>query len=333
MTKDWKNHKPSCPPYTVREVPGKGRGLFATRKISPGKIILEETPIFTLKNPNKGYPVYRLSDFTQIDDETKATILQLHDPGENLKNLDKKDVDQLIRERPLFSYDSEVGKVARIICNSTISVNETDSTEGGLYYNISFINHSCNPNAIWTRVMGDIKKKQVRALKVIEKDEEILCSYIHTYINQEDPTNVSFETRQTRQQTLVKIRAFLCSCSECSLEGEELQENERIRAEIREKIKTFDSLIPPLPAILHRHNVKQAVKLSQEVITLVKKLNLQEEIAMELLQTALPVAWHARDMGLRGPDPTSIKNEALEMCQKFGYTMMTHYNNISKRYV
>ena len=36
QTKDWKSHKPACPPYVIRESPGKGRGLFATRKIKEG---------------------------------------------------------------------------------------------------------------------------------------------------------------------------------------------------------------------------------------------------------------------------------------------------------
>ena len=93
QTKDWKNHKLSCPPYTVREVPGKGRGLFATRKITPGMIILEEKPLFTIENTQE----VELSIFHRIDEETKASILQLHDPADNLKNLDSKDAAQYLR--------------------------------------------------------------------------------------------------------------------------------------------------------------------------------------------------------------------------------------------
>ena len=49
QVKDWKTHKPSCPPYVVRESPGKGRGLFASRKITEGEIISDEYPLITLK--------------------------------------------------------------------------------------------------------------------------------------------------------------------------------------------------------------------------------------------------------------------------------------------
>ena len=62
----------------------------------------------------------------------------------------------------------------------------------------------------------------------------------------------------------------LKTCSQCSLEGEALQENERRRAEIREKREKIISLMER-----------------------VRKLNLQPQIAHNLLWTALPVAWTA----------------------------------------
>ena len=48
QVKDWKVHKPSCPPYVMRESPGKGRGFFATRKIKEGQLILEEYSLLVL---------------------------------------------------------------------------------------------------------------------------------------------------------------------------------------------------------------------------------------------------------------------------------------------
>jgi len=327
QTKDWKNHKLSCPPYTVREVPGKGRGLFATRKITPGTIILEERPFFTLEN------VYQwvseavsgwLWKFRSIDEETKERILQLHDPADNLKNLDTKDAEKLIREQPMYSLDSEAGKMFRIVLGNAI-FNCTNTEEAGLYSMMSLINNSCNPNAMWTWVRGDINLTQVRAVKVIEKDEEITAFYI----------NDDFGSRETRQQKLLKMKAFRCWCSECSLVGEALKENDRMRAEIREKDEEIENLKiieDPNHIRENQHNVKRAVKLSQEYMFLLQKLNLQPDIADGLLKTALPNAWLARKWGVTGPDPRSIKQEALEYCQKFGDLMMNEYNKISNKY-
>ena len=42
---DWRRHKPSCPPYTVREVPGKGRGVVATRGLAVGTVVMTERPL------------------------------------------------------------------------------------------------------------------------------------------------------------------------------------------------------------------------------------------------------------------------------------------------
>ena len=42
---DWKLHKPRCPKYKITDIPGKGRGLMATRRIKVGEVILEEAPL------------------------------------------------------------------------------------------------------------------------------------------------------------------------------------------------------------------------------------------------------------------------------------------------
>lgn len=140
QAKHWVNHKASCPPYRVKEVPGKGRGLFATRKIIPGKIILEERPLITMKDTS----VIETSDFSTIDGETKARILQLHDPADSLDHLlnlssEKVDVGQLIRDNPTFfklcSINDEVCKIQRIFINNCIAISPISEVRGYLNHN------------------------------------------------------------------------------------------------------------------------------------------------------------------------------------------------------
>ena len=69
----------------------------------------------------------------------------------------------------------------------------------------------------------------------IEKDEEILFSYRNS-------EEIDFGSREFRRQML-EMRGFLCQCSECSLEGEDLEDNEKIRAEIREKSEEINQLM------------------------------------------------------------------------------------------
>ena len=64
----------------------------------------------------------------------------------------------------------------------------------------------------------------------IEKNEEILVNY-------RDKFHFNYGSREYRRQDLLEnFGGLLCLCesAECSLEGEDFEENERIRAEIRE---------------------------------------------------------------------------------------------------
>ena len=49
---DWKRYKPDCPPFIVKEVPGKGRGLIATRTLPFGFKLLTEQPVLAI-DPTK----------------------------------------------------------------------------------------------------------------------------------------------------------------------------------------------------------------------------------------------------------------------------------------
>ena len=99
QAKHWKAHKPSCPPYVVRESPGKGRGLFATRRIKEGQIILDEYPLLVLEN-GMSFVEFGAFYYPQLYQDTKSKILSLHDPAENFKSLDSKMVDELISKNP-----------------------------------------------------------------------------------------------------------------------------------------------------------------------------------------------------------------------------------------
>ena len=96
QVKDWKVHKPSCPPFIIRESPGKGRGLFATRKIKEGLVIIEEFPLITV-NRGMSFLEFQNSFYHFLDEETKAKILQIHDPAESVKTLDSKTVEESTR--------------------------------------------------------------------------------------------------------------------------------------------------------------------------------------------------------------------------------------------
>ena len=319
QAKDWKTHKPSCPPFIIRESPGKGRGLFATRKIKEGQIILEEYPLLTMPGkitPNEFLTKY----FPKIDHEKKAKILKLHDRAEDLKKLDNKTFGELLSKNPLMimwkKADSDTeSRIFRIFCGNSRRICEEkdlyDPILMGLYDKMSLINHSCVPNVVWTWVMGDFQRQQVKAIMTIEKGEEILVNY-------RDTDEIVFGTREVRRQELLENFGFLCQCSECSLAGEALQDNEMVRTEIREKeaqvakILRFEGSDP-------RSSVKLGLEVAQRRMELFQKLDLQDRMVVANLDFYLFAA-AARAMGVSAPDPDVFKKEALkyaEMCGDF----------------
>ena len=52
---DWKNHKKICKyPFEIKESEGKGLGLFATRNLEIGDLIVCQDPVLFLKSGNEG---------------------------------------------------------------------------------------------------------------------------------------------------------------------------------------------------------------------------------------------------------------------------------------
>ena len=264
--------------------------------------------------------------YPELDEDTKSKILQLRDPAENYKSLDSKIVDDLIRKNPnrviwREEYDNEAVKIMRIFSLNALELCNDPSlkiSKGGLYNKISLINHACIPNATPTWVKEDFRRKQIRALMTIEKDEEILVSFRNT-------DEFNYGSRQSRRQYLLEASGFLCQCSECSLEGEDLRENERMRADIRKKIIEIEKLRFGFPP--PRRSVKKSMKLAQERLKLIQKLNLREIFVIEMLHF-YSAASQAKRYDISAPDPDIFKQEALKYAKMFG----DFYNNFLEKY-
>ena len=153
----------------------------------------------------------------------------------------------------------------------------------------------------------------MRALKTIEKDEEINILY-----NADD--GVHYSTRDLRREKLFERMAFLCQCSECSLEGRALEENERIRVEIRKKYAEMENLLSRGGGSPENRPMMIAV----ERLELVKKLDFRMKCVYELLQV-YKLAAESKMFGIPAPDPIIFKREALDYAKKQGDVGMYYY--------
>lgn len=168
------------PLYEVRESEGKGRGLFATKDLPKGTLILLDKPL--------GFMNTWSQDMTRQDvDAALATMT--------------------VKQRETFMSLSDSGGFSS---DKLVRIFQTNGLgwRGGscLCLKISLINHSCRPNAQWTR---DEERSIffVTATASIPKNTEITVNYAAYTMNY---------TCSQRQALLKTIWGFTCRCEACS---------------------------------------------------------------------------------------------------------------------
>lgn len=178
---------------------GRGRGVYARRKILRGEVFLEEDAVgissdenFTanlVKDP-RVYSLYPIcSHRSRVP--TKMTDGERGEDGKNGKE-DKEDCEDIARLSSILDYNCFDGPKNSIM----------------LFLHISLLNHSCEPNTdiICTNSpLAGKKRMKIFATKDIEAGEEVFISYIE-----------NVETLEKRERGL-QLRPWFafCACSRC----------------------------------------------------------------------------------------------------------------------
>ena len=175
-------------------VGSKGRGLFATRSLPPGKVILQEDPALSADiNCNDDDKLLEI--FRSLPSEKQAEILNLHDPC-------PEDNQGLLR------------KIKRIMdvncCRSSKKIPNT--VKKNLYVTNAFINHSCKPNCCW-KPSEETETMAVVTMTPIMKGEEITVNYFFTIADERGDYCL---TRESRRRKIRDLFNFDCLCFECS---------------------------------------------------------------------------------------------------------------------
>jgi hypothetical protein len=186
--------------YTIRGIPGTGKGLFATRMISMGTRILSEEPIIRVPEAAPDTQVLRASISRQVNVLTPGQRQAFLSMG-NIYNVDGASRYQGIIRTNALPFGDGVGEV-------------------GIFLNASRINHACDNNAQenWNE---NINRHTVHAKRDIEIGEEITIFYLGVLNN-----------RKTRQGALRSKFKITCSCRLCSLPPDQSQESDRRLDEI-----------------------------------------------------------------------------------------------------
>ncbi|KAG9185787.1 hypothetical protein G6011_07118 [Alternaria panax] len=165
-------------PYTVRPAPGEGLGCFATATISPGTLILGETPLFSVAEPRTNSAV--TAAFASLDSVQQTQYLTLY---------------------------SQINHATEDVNARIIDIFNSNAWQTGGHTSIcplaARFNHSCIPNAsfAWNARLGQIT---VHAIVAIPADTQIKLSYERPY-----------QSTISRRAKLAAY-GFTCSCSACS---------------------------------------------------------------------------------------------------------------------
>ncbi|KAI2601831.1 SET domain-containing protein [Hypoxylon sp. NC1633] len=185
------------PAYVIKDVPGKGKGLVAKRKIRKWELVLVDHPAL----------LAHMDIFDTVGPETRQDILEraLHQLPEH-------------QQREILSLARSSGGEP---IEDTMKTNIFGVELGleiphlGLFPIASRINHECTPSVFW-RYSARTLAVEVIAIRDIEEGEEITQSYV--------PLGLSYEDRREDLQNW----NFVCTCPLCAASGaQRARSNER----------------------------------------------------------------------------------------------------------
>ncbi|CZR57619.1 uncharacterized protein PAC_07508 [Phialocephala subalpina] len=239
----------------IRESPGKGRGLFATKDIHRGEIVMVERafclPDLYTSDQDQGDGELGMWNFNTNSKTRRPAQAPLfidllrkvsEDEGEAKRFFDLDGggyirtgkegevvdgavvVDSFLVEATRLLNTFSCPRLSLDLLNPKTSFNSSSSAlSTGLWVHAAYINHSCTPNAIRS-FLGSIMV--IRSTRFVSKGEEILHQY--------RASNAKF---LKRKEIFEQNWGFTCSCRLCTAESKSSRERHEERARLVDKLK------------------------------------------------------------------------------------------------
>ena len=226
-------------PTEVKKSPGMGNGLFATRAVKAGEVVMAEKAVCVVW----GYEAGAITAVTfDVRDERirvapvglgKAVVERLgKNPGEIGKVMGLYGDWDGAEGREVWETEDgpvvDVFRVHDIVSRNAFGVGDNDGRgagSAGLWVRAAYINHSCIPNTK-REFIGDLMV--VRATKDIAAGEEI----VHSYDESGD--------YEARQKALMTTWGFECGCALCVAEK---GDDPAVREKRRKLIEEADAFV------------------------------------------------------------------------------------------
>jgi len=206
----------------------KGAGLVALVDIQPGTLLISEPAILRVTLINGDLSSGASKDvnrqFSSMESEDRKLVMSLAN-----------------------NYTDYTNEVLAIFKTNAMTISPM---EAGLYPWVCRANHSCSPNCNYYH-NSDLGLQQLFCVRHIRAGEEITVSYL--------PDNM-FAARSQRRAFLLKTHNFVCQCSICSLEGEELALNEGLRINASRRVAEINVLASQIPPSIGESDLKRKYK-------------------------------------------------------------------------
>jgi len=189
--------------FEVVQMSGKGQGMVAKRKLYPGEIIMTEKPLIVIPDE-----IFEDHDKTDAFIERKINKMSCEDRETFLGLSDCRNL-----EDPQY-------------CGRFYTNSMNYGGDAALFPKMAMANHSCQPNAEFID-RTDIGIQLLVVIYVIEAGDEICINYMPM----EDE---GCDNREVRQEYLRRYYGFQCCCKACTLQDEELKQDDLVRETIKE---------------------------------------------------------------------------------------------------
>lgn len=185
-----------APGVETRDVPGKGRGLVATRAIHRGEQILAYTPALVIRR-------------SLVDDLSRTDQLRLlRDAVSRLPRTTRMAFWRQLGQ----THEDGDDDILDIVMNNSFNLplrpsGGAEATFIGNFPEVSMYNHDCRPSVAFHLDFGLVHRTHAaRGGAAIQPGEELSISYVD-----------SFRAREVRQARTKRNWGFECACSQCTL--------------------------------------------------------------------------------------------------------------------
>ncbi|KAJ7364168.1 hypothetical protein DFH08DRAFT_636584, partial [Mycena albidolilacea] len=209
---NWQVLKKPCPPllnppFIIRLSGTKGLGMFASRPIARGTLIMRERPVY-VSQPNlcvfpDQKPFFYTSALAGLAPAAQAAIASLHNAQ---------------------SETPDVGHVRGVVLTNALvaKIPHAPNTFPALFPHLCRANHDCTPNAHYAFCMESFCG-QLFAVRGIAEGEEITIGY----------TDLTAKRAVRRENLEAKFR-FVCKCKTCCLPQEQADRSDARREAMME---------------------------------------------------------------------------------------------------